>query len=355
MAYLIHGAVVPQLVYVPIQVHQPTPQQQNTETQTDGLRKPIEIDQNLNVILGQIHLQYPSLQCRILRWGKYQQKKALEITRIKADLPPEKRGPLTLAAITILDDLSARIVVCGDEVYAANLKMEDGNIDWGKFQSLLHQFTDRHVFCSGISKREFGTVCCAIRYKPKNFVAKSYPYERYVAKNCRVWFQLRKNVSASDRELAASGDMRCPECNKTYREVRQRNRTQLSKFNRKDREQRSAASSNFPWSLMSPRTQKRKRQNLQKERKRQKRIIHDLSQKLREKTEVVLEESQSQELSHFVNIVNENQLEQAVMDENPDTAVALKEAFFTDQARNQPGNRSNKWSMATYRVGKLSI
>ena len=151
-------------------------------------------------------------------------------------------------------------------------------------------------------------------------------------KKCLKWYVMRSNASKAERDEITSGNGRCHECNKTYRNVRHRNKKQLPKFNRKARELRTAASSNYPYDLMSPRQQKRKRQNLQKERKKQKRIINELSQKLRERTEVALEKDQSGKLSDFVHIVTEEKMDDALQNGNKDTAAALKEIGATNGA-----------------------
>ena len=357
MAYLING-----LVYVPLQVETPTEKNDvqiqtdaglDVQTQTDGLRNPIELSESLTSVVRLVHQQYPSLQCRVLKWGAYDEYKALEISRIKADIPPEKGGPLVLASVKIHEDLTCKGTVAGEEIEVPEIrKSANERVDLKSVKNLLQVLSDQHVFCAGILKKEFETVCCAIRYKPKALVLKHYPFKRYTARKCLKWFELRKNAGKEERAAVLSGDARCSACSKVYREVRQRNKAQLPKHNRVERQKRTSATSNYPWSLLSPRGQKRKRENILKERKRQKKMIHNLAQKLRETSEVELDEEQSKELSHFVSLVNKQQLDEALQNENPDTSCALKEAFHHDQQRNGPGCRSNKLSMATYRVGK---
>ncbi len=56
----------------------------------------------LRVIASRVAADHPHLQTRFLKWGRFETASALEITRIKADLPPEKGGPSTIASVRIL-------------------------------------------------------------------------------------------------------------------------------------------------------------------------------------------------------------------------------------------------------------
>ena len=253
----VNGFVVPQVFYLPVAVQQTPPDKNDIETQTFGLNG--FVNDNLNALLDRVKKQYPHLQCRVLSYGDCGKWKSLEITRMKADVPFEKGGPLTLASVTVFEDLSSKLMVCGDEICSKELKDEEGQIDWKSVEWVLALLSSKHVYCSGVSLREFRTVCGAIRYQPKGFIKKHYPNERYVSKKCLKWYVMRSNASKAERDEITSGNGRCHECNKTYRNVRHRNKIQLPKFNRKAWELRTAASSNYPYALMSPRQQKRKR------------------------------------------------------------------------------------------------
>ena len=341
------------IVYVPVQVHVPVPVQlsapetdtietdtsdllqvDNKNTQTDGLRKPLILNKGLSAIVGHVN-NFPSLQCRLLQWGQYCEKKALEVSRIKADVPPEKGGPMSMASLIIEDDLKARFKVAGEIIKTCNLSKGDSeSIDWEQLIGLLETMSDSYVFCAGISKEEFQSVCSGIRYQPKCLLPKSFPFERYISHGCVKWYKLRKNATYDEKKAVAEGDSRCAACNKVYRDVRQRNKGQLPKLTHEAREQRTEAGSHYPISLLSPRGVKRKMYNISLEKKKRRKQIHVLSQKLKQYMEVELSEEQSSELSCFVKNVTTNDLDQAVSNENDVTAQALKEAFLYDQQRN---------------------
>jgi hypothetical protein len=343
MAYLIDG-----IVYMPVQVPVQavpvvqTSQQTDTSelirleaksTQTDGLRRPIDLGTKLASIVQYIN-QFPSLQCRVLQYGQYGEQKAIEISRLKADLPPERGGPMSMAHITITHDLTVKFCVAGELVNSGTILCSDDTINWEHLKTFIDLISDTHIFCAGISKAEFKSVCVGIRYEPKCLISKSYPFERYTAKRCMKWFKLRKNATKDNRIAAASGDSRCSACNKVYREVRQRNKHQLPKLTHEARKKRTEATSTYPVSLLSPRGVKRKLHSLSLEKKRRKKTISVLSDKLKKLTEVTLDEEQSSELCSFVTSVTDEQLNDALSAEKTATAEALKAAFLHDQKRN---------------------
>jgi hypothetical protein len=343
MAYLLNG-----VVYVPVQVQAPAvPVVQDTQatdtsdlinfeakyTQTDGLRQPIDLGTKLNSIIGYVN-QYPSLQCRVLQFGQYGQQKAIDISRLKADLPPTRGGPMSLANLTITKDLKVKFQVAGELVRSSTLLTDADTVNWDHLKTFIEELSDSHVFCAGILKAEYKSVCTGIRYQPKCLVSKSYPFERYTAKKCLKWFQLRKNASKDERLAVFAGDSRCSACNKVYRDVRQRNKKQLPMMTHEARKKRTEASSSYPISLLSPRGVKRKLHNLSLEKKKRKKTIAGLSEKLKKFTEITLEEEQSSELTTFVQSVTGEQLDDALSAEKAATAEALKAAFLHDQKRN---------------------
>ena len=45
----------------------------------------------------------PVLQVRSLVWGYFDQHHAIEISRIKADIPPQRGGPATVTVVRVTD------------------------------------------------------------------------------------------------------------------------------------------------------------------------------------------------------------------------------------------------------------
>ena len=341
MAYVVNG-----IVYVPVQVSAPATvqftqstdtssliKQTSTSTQTTGLRKAVDISDNQFLILGHIQHNYPSLQCRIVEWGRCFQQRAVEIVRMHSDLPPEKGGPMTLANIVIFPDMSAKFRVAGEDLECTEF-LKENNLCWKTISDFLDLLSDTHAFCAGIQKEEFKSVCSGIRYEPQCLVLKTFPFERYIGKACKRWYKLRKNANIQERRAVEMGDARCIACNKAYRGVRHRNKSQLPKLTQQHRDERTSASSRYPWSLLSPRGMKRKRESVNLERRKKIKQIANLSDRLKRFEEIELEDEQSEALSTFVHQVSGEDLNAALQAENDDNAAALKAAFLHDQERN---------------------
>jgi hypothetical protein len=347
MAVLLNGAnVLVQYVAVPVQ-YAPTEKVDSCvdtsdllgsvsrECQTEGLRKAIVLDPKLHALISKINYQYPSLQCRVLQYGKYGEEKAVEISRIKADLPPQRNGPMSVTCLTVLPDGAATFNVAGECLISSSIEGPNGTLDDDKVGDLLQKLSDSHVFCSGISKDELKRECSAIRYDSKTIETKLYPFERYIARRCQKWFSLRKNASQDERHFAVAGDSRCPECNRVYSNLRVANRHQILKLSQKSK--RIQASSTYPITLLSPVGKRKRSDNIIREKKRQKKQLTTVTQKWTKFVEVELQDAQSRELSKFVRDVDTETLDAALAEVEPDgegTVESLKEVFLLDQRRN---------------------
>ena len=72
--------------------------------QTVGLRKVHIINPGLCKIAAFVSVDFPVLQVHSLVWGQFDQHHAIEISRIKADIPPQRAGPATLTVIRVTDE-----------------------------------------------------------------------------------------------------------------------------------------------------------------------------------------------------------------------------------------------------------
>ncbi len=72
------------------------------------------INENLKSLENTFYISYKGLQTRHLYWGANREGQCLEISRVKADIPPEKGGPMTVTYIRIYDTGIAEFCVTGD-------------------------------------------------------------------------------------------------------------------------------------------------------------------------------------------------------------------------------------------------
>ena len=60
---------------------------------------------------------------RSLVWGQFDQHHAIEISRIKADIPPQRGGPATVTVLRVTDAGQADLIVAGDVIESLSMKV----------------------------------------------------------------------------------------------------------------------------------------------------------------------------------------------------------------------------------------
>jgi hypothetical protein len=135
-----------------------------------------------------------------LIWGKYNEGKAVEVTRIKSDIPLEKGGPLTVAKIVIVDSGRCVFSVNGEDIETISVGSNAETLDLKRFDKCLHNLSDSFVFCAGLPADIFKTALTAIRYEPQGLKKKSFPFERWASQKCVQWYPLRHNASRDERQ-----------------------------------------------------------------------------------------------------------------------------------------------------------
>ncbi len=198
MAFIAQG-----IVYIPVMVPAQNPSQDTKATQTDGLRKTINANSRQTTIIHHIQHQYPWLQWRLLTW---EQKTIIEISRTKVDIPPQYAtgAPVTVALLTINDEM-INFHVANEIQSSECIENALGELSFDTIDRYLSMLADSFVFCSGIKKSEFKSVCSGISYEPKCFLLKHYPFERYISRKCKKWYKLRINATKIDRQAASLG------------------------------------------------------------------------------------------------------------------------------------------------------
>ena len=84
--------------------------------QTVGLRKVHIINPGLCKIAAYGSVNFPVLQVHSLVWGQFDQHHAIEISRIKADIPPQHGGPATVTVVRVTDAGQADLIAAGDVI-----------------------------------------------------------------------------------------------------------------------------------------------------------------------------------------------------------------------------------------------
>ena len=198
--------------------------------QTVGLRKVHIINPVLCKIAAYVSVNFPVLQVRSLVWGQFAQHHAIEISRIKADIPPQRGGPATVTVVRVTDAEQADLIVAGDVIESVSGLLNEGTcnfVDSEKIGKLLERLGPAHVFCAGVSKTEFQAVFSGVRYVPDSVVEKNVPFNRVASKKCLKWYTLRTNATRDERNIVLEGDNRCAECNQMYRRARSTSKRNL--------------------------------------------------------------------------------------------------------------------------------
>lgn len=233
-----------------------------------------------------------------------------------------------------------------------------------------------YKFCPGINKDVYNDhYASIIRFDSKSVRLTSEPFCRVDSPRCELWHKLAKNSSIFERDME---EVLCQPCKKMRSHLDQRvhaatNVTPAVKAARLE------PSSRCPLAVLSPSSKKKRKDNLVKERAQYK--------KKYEHIELMLDDEQSDEMAHVVDIINRDAsdtlnkvIEEAetqghtVRDIWKNDVRASQEEFAKDQAVNGTlctccvvycilittiiccyivtGKKSNKWSAVTIRLGK---
>ena len=63
---------------------------------------------------------------RFVVLGQFDQHHAIEISRIKADIPPQRGGPETLTVVRVTDAGQADLIVAGDVIESVSGLLNEG-------------------------------------------------------------------------------------------------------------------------------------------------------------------------------------------------------------------------------------
>jgi hypothetical protein len=144
---------VPGLIqHVPINVQpymQEKPKLETVSTQTPSLKKAVLVHTNLNNIIVKIYQDFPHLQTRVFTYGPQNSTQSIEISRVKADIPQERGGPLCVTFIRVLDTGKAELCVAGDVILTTQIfsSKETEEPSWDVLKEILQKLDHNYVFC----------------------------------------------------------------------------------------------------------------------------------------------------------------------------------------------------------------
>ena len=184
-----------------------------------------------------------------------------------------------------------------------------------------------YKFCPGVDLFEYETKYFSkICYDVKNLRRANSPFERIDSCNCLLFHKLAKNASIIEKELEC---VLCSACKRLVSDLNQRLKTAVSSPVKVKRQQ---TSSNCPLKYMSPSSQKKRKENAQRERAKDRSRLQKYSH-----TELTLDDDQHDELSKLMDTIEEKggkEIEEVMQDaESHGVGDSVREIWQMDMQR----------------------
>ncbi len=206
---------------------------------------------------------------------------------------------------------TSRVVTCakGETYFQAlnsspelhcNIFNNDGSVDEVHYKTLLDRLSPKWHFCWGIPKDVYQNNAEYIRYTPKSYNERNYPFPAVCSVTCQKWFEGPKKGKVQTLD---NGPV-CRECMTFLRNTKFSNKRN-SKVTAKQKESRTDVSSHYPMGLLSPASRTKRMSATRFKRGTDKKKISALREKLAETT-VMLEEEQNKEMNSIADIINRN-------------------------------------------------
>ena len=160
---------------------------------------------------------------------------------------------------------------------------------------MMANLRGEYKFCPGLDPSEYETSYFSkIRYDVKNVRRMNHPFERIDSCNCLLFHKLAKNASIMEKGLEC---VRCSACKRLVSDLNERLKTAVAS---PEKVKRQKPSSNCPLKYMSPSSQKRRKENTQRQRGRDRIQLRKYSH-----TELTLDDEQHDELSLLMDAIGE--------------------------------------------------
>ena len=152
-----------------------------------------------------------------------------------------------------------------------------------------------YKFCLGIDVEEYESKYFSkIRYDVKFLRRTEFPFRRIDSSSCQLLHKLAKNASVVEKVLEC---VPCKSCKQLMHTLDRRLKTAVSSPAKMKRQQ---SSSHCPLKYMSPSSQKRRKENTQRERAKDQSRLQKYSY-----TELTLDDEQHDELSKLMDAIDE--------------------------------------------------
>lgn len=157
--------------------------------------------------------EYRQLQSRILTWGEQNERQALEVTRVKADISPKETSPVpaTTASVIIMDDGQLQFNVCGKVIQSCAIAEREESQLEQNVREYLDMLGDCYSFCTGLSDEDLQNVGSFAVIKCNNLIQRQVPVSAAFAVNCSRWCKIPEEVQ---------GSILCEACSKAYEKLK---------------------------------------------------------------------------------------------------------------------------------------
>lgn len=148
-------------------------------------------------------------------------------------------------------------------------------------------------FCPGINADLYmSKYFSVIRYDPKSVRRTTHPISRIDSHKCLLWHQLSKNVSIFEKDMS---EVLCSSCKRLRSDLEQ----SLKKKSCLAQNEKVKSCSHFPEKYLSPKSLKKKRQNINYERTNDKRLLKKYGD-----VDVTLNEDQHYQMCDIIEQIN---------------------------------------------------
>ena len=222
---------------------------------------------------------------------------------------------------------------------------EDGSFDFqvllrskqaGKIESvdqflelckMMANVNGEFKFCPGIDSQQYQEEYFSkIRYDVKQLRQSDHPFNRVDSSSCLLFHKLAKNAGIMEKEMDC---VLCKSCKRLVSDLNERLKTAVSSSVKVKRQQ---ASSTCPLKFMSPTSQKKRKDNSQRERDKHRAKLQKYGH-----TEITLDDEQHDELVKLMEAIDEqggNELETVLQDaECQGVGNAVREIWEMDKER----------------------
>ncbi len=291
-------------------------------------------------------------------------KRYLEITWTVSDFDaedPRGPGPYSGARIVVKNDGMPYFQANHGKKEDVSCVCDGENLDRVQMQMALEKMAPSWHPCAGIPLAEYEAATRNVGYTPKGYIQETSPFNSIFSLKCNRWFQIQRPGSY---KKSSNDTYACHSCKDFLENVKRLNKR--NDVTDKQKDERLKPSSRYPVHLLSPDSRKKRIENTRIHRRCDAEKLARLRGRVKQ-YQISLEEEQNKEMVGIVGILNtkyKDEVDKLLNADNVglETRQVLQEIwehdckdrnlFYEDQAGNLAGDRGNRWSTITYRIGK---